>query len=121
MSDRLPPVRVDRQTRVLLDGFHRVKVHQECGRSEIPVIFEDCPPEHHLARSLELNLHGAPIPTAQRNQVLVQLAAQGYTQTEIAKVAGLTQERVSQILAAYRGTVADHPPLSRTGHGRPSG
>ena len=98
--DHLPPVRVDRQTRVLLDGFHRVKVHQECGRAEIPVIFEDCPPEDHLARSLELNLHGAPIPTIQRNQVLVQLAAQGYTQTEIAKVAGLTQERVSQILAA---------------------
>ncbi|MBK9949651.1 MAG: hypothetical protein IPP12_21080 [Nitrospira sp.] len=107
--DRLPPVRVDRQTRVLLDGFHRVKVHQECGRSEIPVIFEDCPPEHHLARSLELNLHGAPIPTAQRNQVLVQLAAQGYTQTEIAKVAGLTQERVSQILAAYRGDSGGSP------------
>ncbi|MGE0471005.1 MAG: hypothetical protein AB7L09_26495 [Nitrospira sp.] len=101
--DHLPPVRVDRQTRVLLDGFHRVKVHQECGRAEIPVIFEDCPPDHQLARSLELNLHGAPIPTTQRNQVLVQLAAQGYTQTEIAKVAGLTQERVSQILAAYRG------------------
>lgn len=101
--DQLPPVRVDRQTRVLLDGFHRLKVHQECGRAEIPVIFEDCPPEKHLARSLELNLHGAPIPSTQRNRVLVQLAEQGLTQTEIAKVAGLTQERVSQILAAYRG------------------
>lgn len=100
--DRLPPVRVDRQTHVLLDGFHRLKVHQECGRAEIPVIFEDCPPEHHLAWSLELNLHGIPISTFQRNQVLIQLAAQGYTQTEIAKVAGLTQERVSQILAASR-------------------
>lgn len=101
--DQLPPVRVDRQTRVLLDGFHRMKVHQECGRSEISVIFEDCPPAQHLARSLELNLHGAPIPTTQRNRVLVQLAEQGFTQREIAKVAGLTQERVSQILAAYRG------------------
>lgn len=114
--DQLPPIRVDLHTRVLLDGFHRVKVHQECGRAEIPVIFEDCPPEHHLARSLELNLHGAPIPTAQRNQVLVQLAAQGYTQTEIARVAGLTQERVSQILAAYRGdsglSPADQPDRS---------
>lgn len=101
--DRLPPVRVDRQTRVLLDGFHRVKVHQECGRSEIPVIFEDCPPHHHLARSLELNLHGAPVSTTQRNRVLAKLAEQGFTQTEIAKVAGLSQERVSQILATYRG------------------
>lgn len=100
--DQLPPIRVDRQTRVLLDGFHRVKVHQECGRAEISAIFEDCPPEHHLARSLELNLHGAPIPTSQRDRVLVQLAEQGFTQREIAKVAGLTQERVSQILAASR-------------------
>ena len=100
--DQLPPVRVDRQTRVLLDGYHRMKVHHELGRPEIPVIFEDCPPHEHLARSLALNLHGAPIPTTQRNRVLVHLSEQGFTQTEIAKVAGLTQERVSQILAAYR-------------------
>lgn len=101
--DQLPPVRVDRQTRVLLDGYHRMKVHQELGRPEIPVIFEDCPPHAHLARSLELNRHGTPIPTLQRNRVLVHLSQQGFTQTEIAKVAGLTQERVSQILAASRG------------------
>jgi len=100
--DQLPPVRVDRQTRVLLDGYHRMKVHQELGRPEIPVIFEECPPHAHLARSLELNQHGTPIPTLQRNRVLVHLAQQGFTQTEMAKVAGLTQERVSQILAAYR-------------------
>jgi transcriptional regulator with XRE-family HTH domain len=100
--DQLPPVRVDRQTGVLLDGYHRMKVHQELGRPEIPVIFEDCPPHKHLARSLELNLHGTPIPTLQRNRVLVHLSEQGFTQTEIAKVAGLTQERVSQILAASR-------------------
>ena len=37
--DQLPPIRVDRRTRVLLDGVHRLKVHQECGRAEIPVIF----------------------------------------------------------------------------------
>ena len=100
--DQLPPVRVDRQTRVLLDGYHRMKVHQELGRPEIPVIFEDCPPHAHLARSLELNLHGTPIPTLQRNRVLVHLSQQGFSQTEMAKVAGLTQERVSQILAVYR-------------------
>lgn len=100
--DQLPPVRADRQTRVLLDGYHRIKVHQEMGCSEIPVIFEECPPHAHLARSLELNRHGTPIPTTQRNRVLVHLSEQGFSQTEIAKVAGLTQERVSQILAAYR-------------------
>ena len=100
--DQLPPVRVDRQTQVLLDGYHRMRVYQELARPEIPVIFEDCPPHQHLARSLELNLHGAPIPTIQRNRVLVHLSEQGLTQTEIAQVAGLTQERVSQILAAYR-------------------
>lgn len=100
--DQLPPVRVDRQTRVLLDGYHRMKVHQELGRTEIPAILEDCSVREHLARSLELNRHGAPIPTLQRNRVLAHLSEQGYTQTEIAKVAGLTQERVSQILAAYQ-------------------
>jgi hypothetical protein len=29
--EALPPVRVDRATGVLLDGFHRVRVHQEAG------------------------------------------------------------------------------------------
>jgi len=100
--DQLPPVRVDRQTGVVLDGYHRMKVHEELGRPEISVIFEECPPHAHLARSLELNLHGTPIPILQRNRVLVHLSQQGFTQTEMAKVAGLTQERVSQILATYR-------------------
>jgi ParB-like chromosome segregation protein Spo0J len=98
--EQLSPIRVDRASRVLLDGFHRVKVFQELGKSEIPAIFEDCPPEKYLARALELNLHGTPIPVLQRNQVIHRLAQQGLAQEEIAKVAGLSQKRVSQILAA---------------------
>lgn len=98
----LPPLRVDRATGVLLDGFHRLSAHHAAGADTVPVIFEDCPPERHLARALELNRHGAPIPTAQRNRVLAQLAAQGLTQAEIATAAGLSQARVAQILAAYK-------------------
>lgn len=97
--DQLPPVRVDRVSGVLLDGFHRVKVWEDLGRTMVPVILEDCAPEKQLARALELNRHGAPIPLAQRNAVICRLAEQGLSQTEIAQAAGLTQERVSQILA----------------------
>ena len=97
--DQLPPVRVDRASGVLLDGFHRVKVCEDLGRTMVPVILEDCAPEKQLARALELNRHGAPISLAQRNAVICRLAQQGLSQTEIAQAAGLTQERVSQILA----------------------
>ena len=100
--DQLPPVRVDRASGVLLDGFHRAKVWEEFGRTLVPVLLEDCASEKQLARALELNRHGAPIPLAQRNAVIGRLAEQGLSQTEIAQAAGLTQERVSQILAAYR-------------------
>ncbi len=98
----LPPLRVDRATGVLLDGFHRLRAHHEAGAESVHVVFEDCPPERHLARALELNRHGTPIPTAQRNRVLAQLAAQGLTQAEIATASGLSQARVAQILAAYK-------------------
>jgi transcriptional regulator with XRE-family HTH domain len=108
----LPPVRVDRATGVLLDGFHRVRVQQAAGAEAVPVIFEDCPPERHLARALELNLHGAPIPIEQRNRVIVRLAEQGITQTEIAKAAGLSQPRVAQILAVYKLETPDRGGLA---------
>ncbi len=105
--EALPPVRVDRATGVLLDGFHRVRVHQEAGAETVPVVFEDCPPERHLARALELNRHGAPIPRDHRDRVIRQLAEQGLTQAEIAKAAGLSQKRVSQILAAGKRDSTD--------------
>ncbi len=97
---QLPPIRVERESQVLLDGFHRVRIFEELGKDKIPVIFEDCPPEKYLARALELNLHGTPIPIQQRNQVLLRLADQGLTQEEIAKASGLSQARVAQILVS---------------------
>jgi len=98
--DRLPPVRVERKSWFLLDGFHRLKVFGEAGRKTIPVVFEDCPPKEYLLRALELNLHGAPIPAEQRNAIIVRLSGEGVTQEAIARASGISQERVSQILAA---------------------
>jgi hypothetical protein len=108
--EALPPVRVERSTGVLLDGFHRVRVHQEAGAETVPVVFEDCPPERQLARALELNRHGAPIPRDQRNRVIAQLAGQGLTQTEIAGD-GWTSATIARLIAAKRvfgGVVAPH-------------
>ncbi len=109
--DRLPPVRVDRFSRVLLDGFHRVRVLKEKGNEEIPVIFEECSSKKQLARALELNLHGTPIPIEQRNKVLIKLSNQGLTQKEIAKASGLSQKRVSQILVNSKRDSPDKKKL----------
>ena len=97
--DNLPPIRVDLKTHCLLDGYHRVRVYQELGKIEIPVEYEDCPPDSFLIRALELNIHGAPIPRLRRNQVLIELADQGKTQEEIGKASGLSQASVSKILS----------------------
>jgi len=110
--DRLPPIRVDQASRILLDGFHRVRVFQEARREIIPVIFEDCPPESYVLRALELNLHGAPLPTEQRNQTLLRLAKEGFTQEAIARASGISQERVSQILTSYHRDRSDRKALS---------
>jgi len=63
-------------------------VYADLGRTMVPVILEDCAPKRQLARALELNRHGAPIPLAQRNAVIGRLAEQGLSQTEIAQAAG---------------------------------
>jgi len=100
--ENLPPIRVDQKTHVLLDGYHRVRVYQELGISEIPVEYEDFPPDRFLIRALELNIHGAPIPRLRRNQVLIELAQQGQTPKEIAKASGLSQASVSKILSTNK-------------------
>jgi len=76
--ENLPPIRVDRKTRVLLDGYHRVRIYQELGLSEIPVEYEDCPPDRFLIRALELNLHGTPIPLEQRDRILIKLSKKDF-------------------------------------------
>ncbi len=106
--EALPPVHVDRATGVLLDGFHRVRIHQEAGAETVPVVFEDCPPKRQLARALELNRHGTPISREDRDRVILQLSEQGLTQAEIATVAGLSQKRVSQLVARYSLGHPDH-------------
>jgi ParB-like chromosome segregation protein Spo0J len=110
--EALPPIHVDRATGMLLDGFHRVRVHQEAGAETVPVVFEDCPPDRHLARALELNRHGAPISREDRDRVIVQLADQGLTQAEIATVAGLSQKRISQLVARYKRDNPDRTALA---------
>jgi transposase-like protein len=94
---------VDRATGTLLDGWHRLAVLKEAGFEEIPVLFEDCPPQRHFLRALELNTrHGAPLSIEERNRALRTLAQQGLPQAEIARAARLSQQRVSQILATSK-------------------
>ncbi len=106
-ADTLPPIRVDRATRILLDGFHRVRVFSESGKEEIPAVLEECPTERLLARALELNLHGTPIPIEQRNKIIQKLSDQGLMQEAIARAAGISQKRVSQILATSKRDGSD--------------
>lgn len=110
--EKLPPIIVDRKSRILLDGFHRVKVYEEAKREEIPVIYENCSPKSYLLRALELNLHGAPIPIEQRNAIIVRMSAEGYKQEDIAKACGISQGRLSQILATYNRDTSNEKKLS---------
>ena len=105
----LPPIVVDRETMTVLDGWHRVEAHKREDVETIPVDFESCPPHLMKARAYALNAkHGLPVDNEVRDQIIVGLrqGKDGYdpmSEGEIAKAIGITQGRVSQVVANLLG------------------
>ncbi|GAI73849.1 unnamed protein product, partial [marine sediment metagenome] len=107
--EELPPIVVDKETMTVLDGWHRVEAHKREGIETIPVSYDDCPPHLFLARAYALNAkHGLPVDNTVRDQIIVVLSQgkDGYdpmSEEEIAQKMGLSQQRVSQIIASLLG------------------
>jgi len=105
----LPPIVVDKETMTVLDGRHRVEAHKREGVETIPVKYDSCPPHLFIAKAYALNArHGLPVDNEVRDQIIVDLkqGKDGYdpmSEEEIAKTIGITQGRVSQVVASLLG------------------
>jgi len=86
---QLPPIKVDRKTKKIIDGFHRDGAHERLGLEVIDVEWVNCKNEQELyALAVEANAsHGRPFSPFERARI-----------TQRAEELGFTLERVSQIL-----------------------
>jgi uncharacterized ParB-like nuclease family protein len=88
-GSELPPIRVDRKTKRIIDGFHRYDAHKRLGRESIDVEWVTCKDDQHFyALAVEANAgHGRPYSPFDRARIRNR-----------AEELGFTIERVSQIL-----------------------
>ncbi|GAI97079.1 unnamed protein product, partial [marine sediment metagenome] len=107
--DELPPIRVDRETMTVLDGWHRVEAHKRESIETIPVKYDSCPPYLFLAKAYALNArHGLPVDNEKRDEIIVDLSQgkDGYdplAPERIAETMNISTRRVYQILEEIEG------------------
>ena len=107
--EELPAIQADRETRTVLDGWHRIEAHKREGVETILVDFENCPPYLFMARAYALNArHGLPVNNEKRDQIIVNLrqGKDGYDpmgEEAIAEVIGISRPRVSQVITKMLG------------------
>jgi len=107
--DELPPIRVDRETLSVLDGWHRVEAHKREGVETIPVKYDSYPPHLFIAKAYALNArHGLPVGNEKRDEIIVELSqgkdgADPMSEEGIAQSMGISQGRVSQVITNLLG------------------
>jgi ParB-like chromosome segregation protein Spo0J len=99
-SGKSKPLVVQAGTLKLIDGFHRLQALKELGIKKVEVIEKSIPDNLLRAEALKLNLeHGIPLTKEERNEIIKKLYVEdNLTQTEIAKIVGLLQQQISNIL-----------------------
>lgn len=92
---------IQKGTNLIVDGYHRVEACRRLGKEKIKAKNIDIQDKEIRARSFEINNgHGVPLSLDERNQLIKKLYTEdGKTQNQIAKITGLSQQRIDQILA----------------------
>lgn len=97
----LPPVRADRKSKRVIDGFHRIKAYlQHLGDlAVLEVSWRDYTDESALLlEAIQLNAqHGRKLSAYDRARCIVLAEAQGITAERIAGVLGLTVDRLERL------------------------
>jgi ParB-like chromosome segregation protein Spo0J len=120
----LPPILVHRQTMRVIDGVHRLRAFEMCGRREITVRFFEGDEKAAFLLAVQSNIaHGLPLTLADRTAAAVRIVVSypHWSNRAIAKVAGLSAATV----AAVRGRSAPDSlelssRLGRDGRSRPA-
>lgn len=92
---------IQKGTNRIIDGYHRVEACRRLDREKIKVKVVDLPDREIRSKSFKINNgHGVPLSLDERNQLITKLYTEdGKTQAQIAKITGLGQPRIAQILA----------------------
>lgn len=114
MDADLPPILVLRSTMEVIDGAHRVRAAQLCGRTEIDVQYFTGNQEQAFVLAVRANVrHGLPLTLADRRSAAARIVS-SYPQASdrwIAAMAGLAAKTV----AVIRRNAGQPMPESRIG------
>ena len=93
--DDLPPIIVQKGTGVLIDGWHRVEAAKQLDLDDILAEDIDVADDDLFAEAVRRNLgHGLALTKAERNNAIVKLYRDGYTQEAIGEMFGLTKSMI---------------------------
>lgn len=100
----LPPVRAQRGSNVVVDGFHRVEAAVRLGLEEVPVQLEEIDDEElHLVAGLANAQHGQPLTRTERNKLAVALTTRyGKLREEAAELLGISPSAVTLALREHQ-------------------
>lgn len=117
-GDELPPIRVDRKSNRIIDGFHRTAAHKKLGREEIAVEWIDCKDDQELFElAVDANAgHGRPYTPFDRARIQTRAEELGFAIERTAKVLrmpieSLTAQRERAFAEDEQGNAV---PLKRT-------
>lgn len=94
----LPPLLLQKDTNILIDGFHRLKALKELDQefAQVEFLATDQPFVEAVQRNIE---HGVPLSKYERNEIIKKLYLdQNLTKEQVGEIVGLTKMRISQIL-----------------------
>ena len=99
--DDLPPIIVQKGTGVLIDGWHRVEAAKQLDLDDILAEDIDVADDDLFAEAVRRNLgHGLALTKAERNNAIVQLYRDGYTQDAIGEMFEVTQGVITRIVGS---------------------
>jgi len=99
----LPPIVVDKKTRRVVDGFHRVRAYQRFygADAEIPVVLKEYESEAAMyLEAIALNsAHGRPLSTYDKVRCLTRAEELKLEPEVVAKALNITVERITELRA----------------------
>ena len=97
--DELPSILVQKEEKILIDGYHRLIAHRIEGRDEINVEFLDIPKEQILWEATRRNaLHGLQLSRGEKKSLARKFYKQEKKLSEIAEVLAIAESTLSNWL-----------------------
>jgi len=101
IGEKLPPIVVQKEKKILIDGFHRFEAQKRLGYDNIEIDLMDIPEDEIYLTSIELNRrHGLPFSREDRDEQIRKLRferAPPLTYEKIGKAVGRSTSRVGEI------------------------